>query len=112
MKKIKKAISVLFSTGLALSPLAAFAQQQAIPAGPQDINALLDIIDNVGDWVFTIFLTLAAFFIIYAAFKFLTASGDADAVSQARQMLVYALVGVAIAVLARGLVSIVQNLIT
>jgi ascorbate-specific PTS system EIIC-type component UlaA len=60
------------------------------------------------DWIFTIFLITAVIFLVIAAFTFVTASGDPEKVIKARKFVLYALIGVAVAVAARGLVALVQ----
>ena len=53
---------------------------------------------------------IAVIFLLWAGFLFITAGGDPDKVNTARQNVMYAMVGVAVAVLARGIVSLVQGL--
>ena len=74
---------------------------------PEDV---MTVIDNITNWMFTIFLALAVIMIIYAAFVFLTAGGG-DNVNKARKMLLYAVAAIAIAVLAKGIVNVVRSLI-
>ena len=75
------------------------------PIGAGDV---IGILDTVANWLFAILLALATVFIILAAFQFLTSGGDPARVGSARQSLLYALVGVAVAFLARGLVVLVR----
>ena len=105
---MKKIISVLFLLAIVAVPLTISAQQ-TIPEGITDPQQIINTIESIGNWIFSIFLALSAIFILWAAFKFLTASGDAGKVGEAKQSLVYALVGIAVAVLAKGLVSLVEN---
>jgi len=50
--------------------------------------------------------------LLWAAFLWMTSSGDETKVGDARKTLIYALVGVAIAIVAKGLISIVQQLLS
>lgn len=68
------------------------------------INALY----SVRDWLFYILLTVAAIFIIVAAYHFVTAAGDPEKIKTARNFVLYALIGVMVAFLSRGLVALVQ----
>jgi uncharacterized membrane protein len=61
--------------------------------------------------MFLILLTLAIIFIIIAAYKYLTAGGDESKVSSAHKTLIYALVAIAVGLLAQGLVYLVAELV-
>ena len=77
----------------------------------QDIAPDVDIfvaLESLTNWMFTLLLIIAVIFLILAAFTFITASGDPDKVGKARNFVLYALIGIAVAVAARGLVSLVQ----
>jgi FtsH-binding integral membrane protein len=56
-------------------------------------------------------MTVAAIFILVSAWTFLTAGGNPDSITKARQMLIYALVGVVVAVLAKGLPILIQSIL-
>lgn len=109
MKKILLA-SVLFS--FLVFPVVGLAGLVAPAEGiPETITGaadIINIIDNLANWLFAILLAIAMVFIILAAFQFLTSGGDPARVTSARQSLMYALVGIAIAFLARGLVFLVR----
>lgn len=78
--------------------------QPLIETGDQALDLLL----TITNWFFSILMAVAVILIIVAAWTFLTAGGNPDSVTKARQMLIYALVGVAVAVLARGIPLVVQ----
>ena len=73
-----------------------------------DVMRLLRTILNI---IFTIFLTVAAIFIIIAGFYFVTAQGDPEQIKKARNMVLYALIGVVVAVISRGIVTWLQTTI-
>jgi len=107
MKKILLA-PVLLS--LLILPAFVLAQgpDEEIPdiiTGPGDI---ILIIERVANWLFAILLAVALIFIIISAYQFLTSGGDPARVTQARQALMYALIGVGVAFLAKGLVMLVR----
>ena len=70
------------------------------------MNTLL----NVRDWLFYILLTIAAIFIIVAAYYFVTASGNPEQVTKAKHLVLYALIGVLVAFMALGLVSLIGTI--
>lgn len=95
MKKI-----VSSSLGL-LFPLFAAAQSQ-LPSGITTTSGLMDMICTLANWFFTFLIILAIFFVLYAAFKYLTAGGDPEKVKSASHVLIYAAVAVVVALLAKG----------
>ncbi len=74
--------------------------------GPDYFVGLINLVAN---WMFTILLVVAVVFIVWAAYSYLTSSGDSEKVSAAHKALLYAAVAVAVGVLARGFVYIVRN---
>jgi len=107
MKKVLLGITLASLTAL---PLLAAAQAAPPEAVPEDLDIMV-ILENIVDWLFTILLIVAAIFIIIAAFNFITASGDPDKIATARNFVLYALIGIAVAVAARGLVAFIRMII-
>ena len=114
---MKKVLSALVLTSLLVMPaigLAAY-EGETPDGGPTEVIStgadLVELIDNIGNWFFTIVLALAAIFLIVAGFMFVTAGGNPENVAKARQMLINALIGVAVALGAKGLVAVVTSLI-
>jgi len=66
-------------------------------------------IEKIITWLITIILIVAALFIVIAAFTFVTAGGDPEKVNKARDQVLYALIGVVVALLAYGLVLLVKK---
>ncbi len=60
-------------------------------------------------FVFFIFMTVAVIFIIVAAFQFLTAAGDAEAIKKARTSILYAVIAIVVAVMAYGTVGFIKD---
>lgn len=91
----------LFTISWLAAPMSALAA--AIPTYPPggrsfaDSNTLFTQIANTAG---TIVMGLAVIMIMYAAFLFLTAGGVPDNLTKARNTLIFALVGVAVALLA------------
>tara|TARA_B100000315_G_scaffold255786_1_gene300055 strand:- start:27 stop:467 length:441 start_codon:yes stop_codon:yes gene_type:complete len=73
---------------------------------------VMGALNRITNWAFTILIAVAAMFIIFAAFNFVTASGEAEKVKAAREYVLYALVGVVVALLARGLVQLIETIVT
>jgi predicted metal-binding membrane protein len=73
-----------------------------------DIEATLD---NVRNLVFGAFLFFAAIMLIWAGFSFVTAGGDASKASAAREKVLYAIIGIVVAVASAGLIQFVKGLV-
>ena len=106
---MKRIISALLLVSFLIVP--AIALGAAATTNAPNIN-VMGALANIINWVFAILLIVAAMFMIFGAFSFVTASGDPEKVKTAHQSIMYALVGVAVAVLAKGLVSLVQMIVT
>lgn len=105
MKKI--ALSLVLAS-LSVMPVVALAAANTT-APNLDVMATLT---KITDWLFAILLVVAAIAIIIAAFQFITASGDPEKVGSARQFVLYAMIGVLVALLAKGLVALVNTIVT
>ena len=60
------------------------------------------------DWAFTIFMILTVVMVLLGAFTILTAGGNSDKVNQGRDYLMFAAIGLAVALLARAIPAIVR----
>ena len=73
---------------------------------------LLDLMETIVTYMFVILLVLAGLMIIWGAFEFVLSGGDMEKNKNARNKLIWALVGVAVAFAARGLVRLVEMLLS
>ena len=113
---MKKIIAVsLFSLFLAVtlagSASAIATPEETIPTGITTAQGFIEAMRTLTDWLFVILVVVAVVFIVLAGLQFITGGGDPVAVSAARTKLIWAAVGVGIALLARGLPAAIQNLI-
>lgn len=77
-----------------------------------NINSLQTVLNTVCvvfSWLFYFLIALAVVFIVVAAFKYLTAGGDAEKVKGAGSTLLYAAIAVGVALLARAIPLIVAS---
>ncbi|HHE67620.1 MAG TPA: hypothetical protein ENL33_00965 [Candidatus Parcubacteria bacterium] len=113
---IKKIIVFAVLSGLLSLPLLTLAQPlEVLAAAPNNrVNNNVDVMEvlgNIVDWIFSILLVFAAIMIVVAAFYFVTAQGNPDQVTKARNFVLWALIGVLVAFLARGLVNFVGKIV-
>ena len=89
------------------------AQSITIPnplgSGGKDIPTL---IDTIATWLLGIGSTIAVIIVIWAAFLFMTSGGNVERVTMARKTLWYAIIGIVILLLAKGVTSIIQNFLS
>lgn len=68
-------------------------------------------INKITLFVFWIAIALAPLMVIFSAFYFITANGDPGKVKKAKDILIYTAIGIGIALLSRGFVSMVINVL-
>jgi len=117
-----KYLSFLFVLALALSLTSvAFAQAPTSPIIPPGFTAnnmignitntatLVNTIMGLINWIAWIVGLAAVVMGLYAGILFITAGGDSAKVVTARNILLYAIIGIAVAILAFSLVAISQS---
>ena len=103
---------VLLSVGPAFAQViipgqtpAPFINQQ----GPSSVSGWVQVVLTVIKWFYSIIFIIAVFFILMAAFHFVTSKGDPAKTKTARSELMYAVVGIAVALLSYGIVAFIGN---
>ncbi|MFA5086346.1 MAG: pilin [Candidatus Paceibacterota bacterium] len=69
------------------------------------------LIQGIVDWIINIALVLAPLVIVFGGFIYMTAAGDTNKVSQGKQVILYAVIGFVVALLAKSLVLMFTKLI-
>ena len=132
---MKKAFSAIILTSLLILPAAGLAQTTCSdfttettcvaancmwnPTGAgscagvyiTSASGVITIINTIGNWIFAILLAVAGIMLVYAAFRWVTAGGDPQAVQSAKQTLINAVIGIVVALLAKGLVMAIVRVI-
>jgi len=103
---MKKVLTSLISVGLLAAPVIALAQEP--PVAP--LLNVITVLCRITNWLFGILLIIAAIAIIVAAYLFVTATGDPDKTKRARDFVLYAVIGVIVAFVAKGLVLLVGTI--
>jgi len=108
-KNIFKKASIGVAISLTLLPLLALAQVPGpIVTSPVQIAQLLQKILN---FVGAIVLTIALIMLLWAAILYLTAGASETAHTKAKSVLIYAIVGIVVAVLAFSVIPFVQTVL-
>ena len=112
MKKLGYIIPLVAFSFLAVMP--AFAQittdKQEAPTA-RDLSSWLSVVANLATWLYTIILILSVFMGLYAAILYLTAGGDQGKVKKASNTLIFAVIGIVVAILAFSISKIAQGLV-
>lgn len=105
---MKKIVLNLIVFSFLLLPVIALGQ---IPTDvePAPTTQPLVVLQNVINVMFTFLLVMAAIFIIVAAYMFVTAGGDPEKVGTARNLVMYAIIAIVIAVMAQGIVYFIRR---
>jgi len=97
--------------------LLAQAQLQQPPVtAPSNINNINQILSaanicTIINWVFWFIIIFAIIFTLIAAFRYLTAAGDPEKVKRAGATLLYVVIAVVVALIAKGLPLLVSSFI-
>ena len=111
MKKILLSL-VLFSLLIMMPMGVAMAQPETVPdTSITSFGAALSVIDGFVDWLYAFLLLAAAFYLIWGALDYVLGGGDAAKIESGRNKIKYALIGVAIAVVSKGLITMVMELL-
>mgnify|MGYP001076497072 CR=1 FL=1 len=72
---------------------------------------ILDALYTATDWIFVALMIIVALFIAFGGFMIATAAGTPEKVASGRNYILFALVGLAVALLAKALPSVVKALL-
>lgn len=81
------------------------------PNTPGNQIRVAPIAGRITNWLFGLLLALAALFVIYAGFLLLVSRGSEEEVTKAKRFVLYAVVAVVVAALAKVIVAIVKQLL-
>jgi|SRR3989338_2025219 len=88
----------------------------SVPGGAPTVVSsaqdLINLVERIGNWVFVALMSVAGMFLIIAGFMYVTAGGSPEKAGKGRQMLINALIGVVIGLLARGIVQVIKSIIS
>ena len=111
LKFLKKSFEA-YSSRLQFLALAPLVEAATFAPPPENISSGQDVIaavNNVAGFLFKIFIALAVVFIIIAALFYLTAAGNQTQLDKAKNILIYSIVAIVIALIAGGIVSFVGD---
>ena len=78
---------------------------------PLEYETLGELIDAIIKFIFYIAVVIAPLVVIIGAFYLLTAGGDPKKIGTGKNIIIYTLIGLAIIMLARGLLAMIESII-
>ncbi len=78
---------------------------------PLEYDTFQEILGAVSLFLFQIGLALAPVMLIIAGFMFVTAAGSPERVTNAKKMALYTVIGLAVILLASGLIAVLKSII-
>jgi hypothetical protein len=73
-------------------------------------QSIVGVVGTIGKYVIGALVIVAVFYVLWAAYTFITAAGDTEKITSARNRIMYAGIGIIVALLAQGIVSLVLNI--
>ncbi len=75
------------------------------------VCCVMDTVYTVTDWIFVAVVIIVSIFILWGAFNLLTAAGSPEKIKLGRDQIIYAAIGMLVALLAKAIPWIVRNVI-
>ena len=79
--------------------------------GSWGMICLLDTVYTATDWIFYGLLSLVSIFVVYGGFSIVTAGGEEEKIKKGRDFVLYATVGLIVALLSRIIPSIAEGIV-
>ncbi len=93
----------------------ASAQGYIAPTQPEDFKSIEGVrrfmACTITGWMFTFTLVIGVIMVLYAAYQYLTSGGNEGKTEGARNTLIYGAIGLAVAMIAAGVPSLVATLL-
>ena len=78
---------------------------------PLAADTFEEVLDRLINFIFWVGITVAPVMLIIAGFMLVTAMGDPKRVETAKKMILYTLIGLAIVILAKGLIAVLKSIL-
>jgi hypothetical protein len=94
-----------------IASFALFSAPFLANAAIDSLAGLQGVACTIMSWVFTFALVIGVIGILIAAFKYMTAGGDATKVSEAHKTVTWAAIGIAVALMAAGVPALIGSIL-
>ena len=107
---MKKTLSILILLSLIL-PIRVLAVEPIVIENPLESESFEELLNTIVTFISWIAIAIAPIMIMIAAFFLLTAGGDPKRVDTARRIILWTVIGLAIILFAKGLISVLKQII-
>lgn len=112
MTRKKTALTAILALTVVVIPLVALAADTPPPdVGPKSLGDIEVIIENIANFIGTIFMVIAVAFLIIAGIMYLTAGVSENKLDKAKKMLLYAVIAIAIFVMAKSIEPLLESVL-
>ena len=109
IKKMKRTFAILTIFTLIASPFLVLADITI--DNPIAATDFKDLINSIIDFLFTVSLFIVPIVIIIGGFFFITAAGNASQIETGKRLVLYAIIGFIIIIMAKGLATAVLDML-
>jgi hypothetical protein len=99
----------IFLAFLFLESNLTFALKLDNPLGSQGVTTIPGLVDKIIDFLIQLSAPVVTIMILVGAFKMLTAGGNTDKFKEGKKTITYAVIGLAIILISKGITSIVKD---
>jgi hypothetical protein len=81
----------------------------ALAALPTTVDGVAELLNKIAGHLFDFAMIVGIICVLWAAFQYMTAGGSSEKVGDANKIMLYAVIGLAVALLASGVPTIIDN---
>jgi len=111
INKMKKNIATIFLAAVLICFATSALAQVTIPNPLGTTNDFGTLLTNGAKKIAEFVGALSVIMIIWAGILFLTSAGRPEAINKAKSALTYAIIGIVVAILASGIIELIQSII-
>ncbi len=78
---------------------------------PIESESLIDVLENIYNWIVSFGIVAASIAMVWAGFLFLSAGGEEEKIEKAKRFFRWAVIGLVLCILAKGIVLVIKYLL-
>lgn len=106
---MKKILSLIFAVSLLVLPVLVSAD--TVLPNPLRDSTVEGLISRIAGFLYWVGLSIAIIVIVIAGITFIISAGDPTKTEKAKRIMLYTIIGVAIMILAKGLIAVITNVL-
>jgi len=109
LKKIFILFSIIFLSLILIKSVLGETTTITIPNPLGETSDVNTLIDKILDFLIKIALVLTPIIVVYAGFLYITAGGNEEKIKRANKVLIWALIGLAVVLIAKGVPALIKE---